>query len=85
VWTTMLLHGNGHNTSQKPRFAQYISMNPAITDPEAIRQRVDIWRRNTHPAGKAFPGDPRGTEEARTEPAHLTELGRKLLGVDPWE
>jgi hypothetical protein len=85
VWTTMLLHGNGHNTSSTPRFCQYISMNPATNNPELNEQRVDIWKRNTHPAGPAFPGDPRGIEEARTEPAQLTELGRKLLGADPWE
>lgn len=85
VWTTQLLHGNGHNTSHTPRFCQYISMNPAVSDAAAREQRVDIWRRNTHPAGPAFPGDPRGIEETRSEPAQLTDLGRKLLGVDPWE
>ena len=86
VWTSLLLHGNGHNTSQKPRLCQYLSMNPApAEDGEARRQeRVESWRQNRAPAGKAFPGDPRGIEEARTSPAELTDLGRKLLGLDPW-
>jgi len=83
VWTTQLLHGNGHNTSGKPRFAQYISMNPP-GDEEQRRQRVAAWQANTHPSGTPCPGDPRGIEEQRPEPAHLTELGRKLLGIDPW-
>jgi hypothetical protein len=86
VWTSLLLHGNGHNVSGKPRLCQYVSMNPADEANEELRQqRIDAWRRNTHPAGRPFPGDPRGIEERRTEPAHLTELGRKLLGVDAWD
>ena len=85
VWTSMLLHGNGHNTSHKPRFAQYISMNPATDDPARRTERIQTWRTNSPPAGKAFPGDPRHIEEARSEPAHLTDLGRKLVGVDPWD
>ena len=84
VWTTQLLHGNGHDVSTKPRLCQYISMNPAGHDEQARQQRIDSWRHNTHPAGHAFPGDPRGIEERRAEPATLTELGRKLLGLDSW-
>jgi len=85
IWTTLLLHGNGHNTSDKARFCQYISMNPAADLSEASReQRIACWRNNTHPAAKAFPGDPRRIEEQRAAPAELTDLGRKLLGLDPW-
>jgi ectoine hydroxylase-related dioxygenase (phytanoyl-CoA dioxygenase family) len=85
VWTSLLLHGNGHNTSGKPRLCQYISMNPAQEDDEERRrQRIDCWRNNTHPAARAFPGDPRRIEEQRPAPAELTDLGRKLLGIDRW-
>ncbi|SDS28648.1 Phytanoyl-CoA dioxygenase (PhyH) [Actinopolymorpha singaporensis] len=85
IWTTRLLHGNGHNTSQRPRFAQYLSMNPVGTDEAARQQRIQCWQANTHPSGAAFPGDPRGIEEKRSAPAELTPLGRKLLGVDLWD
>jgi hypothetical protein len=95
IWTTLLLHGNGHNVSDRPRLCQYISMNPApeaggarnarMEDTEAQRQsRIECWRQNTHPAYRAFPGDPRQIEERRTEPAQLTDLGKRLLGIDPW-
>ena len=85
-YETLLLHGNGHNTSDKARFCQYISMNPAADLSEASReQRIACWRNNTHPAAKAFPGDPRRIEEQRAAPAELTDLGRKLLGLDPWD
>ncbi|HEX3815510.1 MAG TPA: phytanoyl-CoA dioxygenase family protein [Mycobacteriales bacterium] len=85
IWTSLLLHGNGHNVSTKPRLCQYLSMNPAREQDEELRQRrISAWRENTHPSGRAFPGDARGIEEQRGTPAELTGLGRKLLGVDSW-
>jgi ectoine hydroxylase-related dioxygenase (phytanoyl-CoA dioxygenase family) len=85
VWTSLLLHGNGHNTSQRPRLCQYLSMNPAASVSDEARQaRIESWRHNTPAPGKSFPGDPRKIEEQRTQPADLTELGRKLLGIVSW-
>ncbi len=85
VWSTLLPHGNGENRSDRPRLAQYISMHPARwQDEEARRTRIGCWRGNTPPPGKAFPGDPRRIEEQRQEPAHLTPLGARLLGLEPW-
>jgi hypothetical protein len=46
--------------------------------------RIQAWQELLPPRGKAFPGDPRGLEQQTLQPARLTELGRKLLGVDPW-
>jgi Phytanoyl-CoA dioxygenase (PhyH) len=85
IWTSLLLHGNGHNTSNKVRLCQYVSMNPAAgLSAEARQARIETWRNNTHPATRSFPGDPRRIEEQRSSPAELTDLGRKLLGLDPW-
>jgi len=85
IWTSLLLHGNGHNTSNRVRLCQYISMNPADQVTEESRQaRIQCWQENTHPQARSFPGDPRRIEEQRSAPAELTELGRKLLGLDPW-
>jgi len=85
IWTSLLLHGNGHNVSKKPRLCQYISMNPARAQDDELRQRrIAAWQENTHPAGRAFPGDRRGIEERSESPAELTDLGRKLLGVESW-
>lgn len=86
IWHRALAHGNGHNTSDKPRLAQYISMRPARYDNEEGRQhRIKCWRERLCPGGRAFPGDPRGWEANQNETAELTPLGRKLLGLDPWE
>jgi ectoine hydroxylase-related dioxygenase (phytanoyl-CoA dioxygenase family) len=84
IWTTLLPHGNGHNQSNQPRLAQYITMNPAEADNAELREtRLNCWRENRPMPHRAFPGDPRGIEQDRP-PAELTPLGRKLLGIEPW-
>lgn len=83
IWHRGLLHGNGHNTSNSPRLAQYILMFPAKENDEAAReQRIELWRERRHPPG--FPGDPRQWEQKQGKTAELSPLGRKLLGLDRW-
>jgi ectoine hydroxylase-related dioxygenase (phytanoyl-CoA dioxygenase family) len=85
IWSTLLPHGNGHNTSDRPRLAQYISMGPAREDDEeARRTRIRCWEQRLPPPAPAFPGDPRHIEEREGQPALLTPLGRRLLGLDRW-
>jgi hypothetical protein len=85
IWNRLLPHGNGHNVSNRPRFAQYISMHPAREEDEERRQeRVRQWREHCPPGNKVFPGDPRRIEEQFGRTAELTPLGRKLLGMDRW-
>jgi hypothetical protein len=86
IWSTLMAHGNGDNHTDRPRLAQYISMRPARDSDDQLRQeRIDAWRENRPQARRrAFPGDPRGIERERTEPATLTPLGRKLLGLERW-
>jgi hypothetical protein len=88
IWKTTLLHGNGRNTSTRPRLAQYLSMNPVAAGAEqraTLRDsRVSSWERCGPPQADPFPGDPRHVEEQRAQPASLTRLGRQLLGLDDW-
>lgn len=79
-------HGIRPNRSQdKVRMAQYIAMMPAQEDDEALRQwRIHSWKERQAPEGYAFPGDPRNWEKTKYETAELSELGRKLLGLDKW-
>ena len=82
IWNSLLPHGNGPNHAEKPRLAQYISMYPPVE--EEREWRVRSWRNSEpRPPRAIFPGDPRGWEQ-RTGPARLTDLGRRLLGIDPW-
>lgn len=83
IWHTGLLHGNGRNRTDRPRLAQYISMFPAREDDEEARQsRIAAWKNRT-PHGN-FPSEPRKWEETRNETAELTDLGKKLLGLERW-
>lgn len=83
IWHTGLLHGNGRNRTDRPRLAQYITMYPADeANEDARQQRVESWRNCSTP-GK-FPSDPRKLEETQGQPAVLTELGKKLLGLERW-
>lgn len=85
IWHSLLPHGTGRNTSDRPRIAQYITMSPAKEDDEALRQeRVTQWEQHRAPGNRVFPGDARQWEEQHGVPAELTPLGRKLLGADPW-
>jgi hypothetical protein len=88
IWNSLLPHGNGHNVSNRPRLAQFISMHPAREEDEERRQqRVQCWQNRLAPTpGRSpFPGDPRRVEELHGKTAELTPLGRKLLGLDRWE
>ena len=94
IWHRALPHGSGVNRSNRPRLAQYILCAPAgsaISDQHSVdaprveildylrRQRIAQWQRRVGPSGLGL--DPREIGP----PAHLTPLGRKLLGLDSWE
>jgi hypothetical protein len=92
IWNRLLAHGNGHNVSTRPRFAQYIAMFEA--EPQSANAvgwggdreaRIRQWQGRMPPNAGWAPGDPRQWEQAHCKPAELTPLGRKLLGVDLWE
>ncbi len=81
IWNRLLAHGNGHNVSNRPRLAQYITMFPAPNNEEARRKRIERWRERL----PYKEGDPRDIERLQGKSAELTPLGRKLLGIDLWE
>ncbi len=86
IFNSTLAHGIRPNLSEnKVRMAQYISMMPAEPNNAAMRDwRVNSWRQRIAPEGYAFPGDPRGWEQSKYPQAELTDLGKKLLGLESW-
>jgi hypothetical protein len=85
IWNTLFPHGNGHNISNWPRLAQYISMSPARPENEEVRRdRVRRWQDRLPPNAPWAPGDPRHWEQDQSKTAELSPLGRKLLGLDHW-
>jgi hypothetical protein len=86
IFNSLLAHGIRANRSEnKVRMAQYISMMPAQEENEALRNwRTNSWRNRIAPEGYAFPGDPRNWEQTRYGAAELSDLGKKLLGLERW-
>jgi len=77
-------HGIRPNHSDKVRVAQYITMIPADWDHQELRQwRVNAWHDRLAPQDDAYPGDPLKREQKHPI-AVLSELGKKLLGMNPW-
>ncbi len=80
-------HGiRANNSKNKVRMAQYISMMPAEENNESLRQwRINSWKNKIAPEGYAFPGDPRNWEQTKYKTAELSDLGKKLLGLERWQ
>jgi hypothetical protein len=79
-------HGIRPNLSKdQVRIAQYISMMPAEEKNEDLKQwRINSWKNRIAPEGYAFPGDPRKWEQTKYEAAKLSELGKKILGLEKY-
>ena len=79
-------HGiRANNSEDKVRMAQYISMMPAEEENVALKEwRITSWRDRVSPEGFAFPGDPRKWEQTKYKTADLSQLGKKLLGLEKW-
>lgn len=85
IWDRLLAHGNGHNVSNRPRLAQYVTMFPARPDDEDFRRkRVAQWHDRLPPDTDWAPGDPRGWRQEHGRTADLSPLGCILLGLDAW-
>lgn len=84
IFNSSLPHGIRPNQSDQVRIAQYITMIPADEDNEALRQwRINAWQERLAPDNDAYPGDPLHRE--RNYPvAELTDLGKRLLGLERW-
>lgn len=86
IFNSLQPHGIRPNLSKdKVRIAQYISMMPAEEENETLKEwRINSWKERIAPEGYAFPGDPRNWEQTKYGVAELTDLGKKLLGIEKW-
>lgn len=81
IWDNRLPHGSGENRSSHIRFAQYISMKRASTDPNQRINRIKRFEEQ-RPTGNRL--DRPIFEQNQGRPVRLTPLGRKLVGYDSW-
>ncbi|MEC7193116.1 MAG: phytanoyl-CoA dioxygenase family protein, partial [SAR324 cluster bacterium] len=88
IWDTRMAHGTSPNHSSIPRFAQYLSMCPAEPEhDELLEIRLASFANQTRPekSGNKISGTAGFRKESDFCPkAELTELGKRLLGVQPW-
>lgn len=89
IWTVCLLHGSLENRSTKPRFAQYIKFGRAweTVPPDYYTKRAAELADFPPPGG--WQPNPAVTQPyqwaCRPDRAPvLTELGRKIAGLQPW-
>jgi len=83
IWDSRMAHGTSPNRSNKPRYAQYISMCPAEPEEkELLKIRLESFEKQLGPRKCGMPGS---NLEGRLGPkAKLTELGQRLLGSVSW-
>ncbi|MEV8504985.1 phytanoyl-CoA dioxygenase family protein [Actinoplanes sp. NPDC051475] len=87
IWNGLVAHGVAPNTSADGvRSVQYLTMMPALpTHERLVRSRITSWRELMTPEwNSTLVGDPYRHESLRYGPAQLTDLGRRLLGLDEW-
>ena len=82
IWDGRMPHSSGHNWSDKPRFAQYITMNKR-GDEDERQSRIENWRQNRAPT--YWRNMPRQVDpEPWEKPARLTTHGKRILGLMRW-
>jgi len=80
LWSTKLPHGSATNLSTSPRVATFVTMQPPN---ERVRESMKTWWL-TKRAPDQWRGLPGQLDPELGEPAVLSELGQKLIGVLPW-
>jgi len=92
IWHRLTPHCNGRNmeVDSTPRFAQYITMGLTPTNPgeytEAAARHIAAWKKESAVAEADQTDDQAYCRqwERRRPPAALTQLGRRLVGLEPW-
>lgn len=82
LWSTRLPHGSAVNLSTRPRVATFVTMQPPNESP-GFRESMKTWWL-TKRAPDQWRGLPGQIDPEPGEPARLSQLGRKLIGVSSW-
>ena len=83
VFHRLMPHTSEMNTSAAPRFVQYITMQPVTTETDRLK-RISEWQNKMPPAWAIRQNVQDQQIPEPGDPALLTQLGRKLVGVDRW-
>ena len=86
IWKTSLAHGNAENKKDRARIGFYVLMCRITDELRETRDRriKQFVERVGLTMGASGEGDDRGWERKRMLPVELTELGKRLLGMEDW-
>lgn len=89
VWNSLLPHGNSPNLSDKLRACQYVRMfHSRELDSKALSDRLRSYETGQPPCqfstGTRVNRTPNDEPSTPYEPPPLSQLGRRLLGIEPW-
>jgi hypothetical protein len=81
LWSTKLPHGSATNLSKRPRIAAFVSMEPP--GGKVHQEKMKTWwlAKRAPDQWRGLPGQ---LDPEPGNPAVLSELGLKLIGVLPW-
>ncbi|MEZ5557848.1 MAG: phytanoyl-CoA dioxygenase family protein [Pseudomonadales bacterium] len=83
LWDRRMPHSSGENRSNRPRWVAYVAMEPA--GDESARAALAALYREKRPPQWAVRQQVAGQQIPEPgEPARLTDLGRRLTGLDRW-
>jgi ectoine hydroxylase-related dioxygenase (phytanoyl-CoA dioxygenase family) len=89
IWDSRTTHSRFRGTPENDRYAALVTFTLAKDDPELYALRLKYFNEgigwNDHEAGLRATARPRLEQSLRHTPEKLTELGRKLYGLDRWE
>ena len=82
VFNRLMPHTSGQNQSADHRFVQYVTMMEV--DENQRDARIAEWREKKLPEWAIRQEISQGKTHEQGDPAELTALGRKLVGLDVW-
>lgn len=83
IFNRLMPHTGGLNKSGSHRFVQYVTMQPVSNEKERV-QRIKEWEEKMPPDWAINQKIPAQEIPEPGKAASLTELGKKLVGVESW-
>lgn len=82
IWNSKLPHGPGANRAANPRVMQAVTMLPPLNANWTREEQISWWRtKRAPPWWRDVPGQ---MDPEPGEPATLSELGQRLVGMKQW-